>query len=207
MLQFITDSPDPTSTAHQAILAMRGGCKWIQVRMKEATDADVIKAMALIRPHADSYKATVILDDRVHLVNQTKADGVHIGKNDTPPAEARTCLGKKAIIGSTVNSIDDIIALDHTLINYMGMGPYRFTTTKKRLAPTLGLDGYRTIMSQIRIAGITTPVVAIGGINLSDIRSLIATGIHGIAVSGAIAHSDDIVGTTRQFLETIEKQQ
>lgn len=75
--------------------------------------------------------------------------------------------------------------------NYIGCGPFRFTTTKKGLSPILGLEGYRSIMQQVKEAGIDIPIVAIGGITADDIPALMQTGISGIALSGAILRADN----------------
>ena len=91
--------------------------------------------------------------------------------------------------------------------DYIGLGPFRFTQTKSNLSPILGLEGYRSLLTQCRRAGITLPVVAIGGITAADIADLCATGIGGIALSGALLTADDPVGETRTILELIDKNQ
>ena len=202
MLQLITDSPTAEGTAGQALAALRGGCRWVQVRMKYASDEEVEKAIDLILPHCRETGATLIIDDRVELAKRTGADGVHLGKNDMHPLDARAILGPDKIIGATVNTIEDIDNLDLEAIDYLGIGPFRFTTTKKRLAPTLGLDGYREIMTQLRKrSGI--PAVAIGGITLADIPQIMATGVSGIAISGAINRAADPSTATRQIMKSI----
>lgn len=202
-LQFITDAIDADETTRQALAAIEGGCRWVQIRMKDADDAEVLDAARRIIPFARKHGTTVVLDDRGHLVAKSGADGVHIGKEDMPPEEARRILGTDKIIGVTVNSLEDILSVDKRLIDYMGMGPFRFTTTKKRLAATLSLDGYRRILSEARNRGIDTPVVAIGGITLGDVPELMSTGINGIAVSGAISRAENQTEATRHFMELL----
>lgn len=202
-LQFITDGIDADTTTRQALAAIEGGCRWVQIRMKYADDAEVLDAARRIIPFARKHGATVVIDDRVHLVEESGADGVHIGKEDMPPEEARRILGQGKIIGVTVNSLEDVLAVDRSLIDYMGMGPFRFTTTKKRLAATLGVDGYRRILNEVRSRGIDTPVVAIGGITLGDVHELMTTGINGIAVSGAISRAENPTEATRDFMKSL----
>lgn len=202
-LQFITDGIDAEETTRQALAAIEGGCRWVQIRMKDADDAEVLDAARCIIPVARKQGATVVIDDRVHLVGESGADGVHIGKDDMPPEEARRILGSGKIIGVTVNSLEDILSVDRRLIDYMGMGPFRFTTTKKKLAATLGLEGYRRILSEAGTRSIDTPVVAIGGITLGDVPELMTTGINGIAVSGAISRAENPVETTRDFMKSL----
>lgn len=204
-LQFITDGHDVDSTVTQAAEAIAGGCRWVQIRMKDAADSDVLEAARRILPVARASGATVIIDDRVHLVKAAGVDGVHLGKEDMSSAEARSVLGPDAVIGVTVNTLEDILALDHAIIDYMGMGPFRFTTTKKKLAATLGLDGYRNILSEARAAGVTTPVVAIGGITISDVHSLMAVGVNGVAISGAISHAENPAAATQEFLKILNQ--
>lgn len=203
MLQFITDAPTAEATVAQAIAAMEGGCRWVQVRMKDAPDSEVEKAVMALLPDTRALGTILIVDDRVDIVVRTGADGVHLGKDDMPPAEARALLGPDKIIGSTVNTLADIDSLPLDLIDYLGMGPFRFTSTKKRLAPLLGLDGYRRIMSKLRERS-QIPVVAIGGITPDDVAPLLDAGVTGVAVSGAISRAADPREATRTFLALTE---
>lgn len=205
MLQFITHRNDRYDEVAGAEAVLRGGCRWIQLRMKEADDKDIIAAGRAIRRLCDMYGATFILDDRVELVGATGADGVHLGKNDTPPDEARYALGRKAIIGSTANTFEDIDRAALLGADYIGLGPFRFTETKKRLSPILGAEGYSAIMSRCRKEGFALPVVAIGGITAEDIPALMETGISGIAVSGALLNAPDPTAETGKMMEIINR--
>jgi thiamine-phosphate pyrophosphorylase len=118
------------------------------------------------------------------------ATGVHLGKTDMPPAEARRILGDGFIIGGTANTFEDIRRLTDEGVDYIGLGPFRFTATKKNLSPILGLEGYKDILSRCRAAGIALPVLAIGGITVDDIPALMQTGVSGIAVSSAIRQAE-----------------
>ena len=206
MLQFITDGKTAEETVRQAISAIVGGCRWIQIRMKDSPDVEVEEAVKTILPYCRKCLAVLIVDDRVGVVARCGADGVHLGKEDMLPAEARAILGPDRIIGSTVNSLEDIDRLPLDVIDYLGIGPYRFTMTKKRLAPTLGLDGYRRIMIRLRQRS-SIPTVAIGGITEADVVPVMDTGVSGIAVSGAISHAEDPIAATRRFLELLSKIQ
>ncbi len=189
MLQFITHTSDRLEDV------LRGGCRWVQLRMKDATDEEVLAVGAEVHRLCRKYGATFIVDDRVGLVGPLGADGVHLGKNDMAPSEARKILGDK-IIGATANTMEDVERALAEGADYLGIGPFRFTTTKKNLAPVLGLDGYRRIMAR----KIPVPVVAIGGILLDDLRDLKTTGVTGVAVSGLILNSTNPEETTRQIL-------
>lgn len=200
-IQFITHHNDRFGYVDGARMALEGGCKWIQLRMKGATDDEVRSAAAEIQPLCKKHEALFVLDDRVQLAKELKADGVHLGKNDMPVNEARRVLGEEFIIGGTANTFDDIERLYRQGADYIGCGPFRFTTTKQNLAPVLGLDGYFTIVNRMRAAGILLPVVAIGGILYDDIRSIMQTGVRGIAVSGAVLNAADPVAEMRRMLE------
>ena len=191
MIQFISHFTERYSYLEGIRLALEGGLKWVQLRMKDASDADFLRIGKEVRKLCDQHNATFIIDDRVQLVRETGADGVHLGKKDMPIAEARRILGSDAIIGGTANTFEDIEMHYRASANYIGCGPFRFTTTKEGLSPTLGLEGYRSIMQKVREAGIDIPIVAIGGITVSDIPALMQTGIAGIALSGAILRADN----------------
>ncbi|MBR2976109.1 MAG: thiamine phosphate synthase [Alistipes sp.] len=203
-LQFITHHNDRFSYLDSARLALAGGCRWIQLRMKGA-DSQLFEATAReVGALCREYGATFIIDDEVELAKRVGADGVHLGKEDMPVAEARAILGSEAIIGATVNSTEDILGHVHgTMPDYFGCGPFRFTTTKRRLAPTLGLDGYRAIMRQMHEAHISIPVVAIGGIAQEDITPLLECGVDGIALSGSVLNSSNPISYMESIVDTI----
>lgn len=200
MLQFITNPSDRLTIEEQVKLAIQGGCRWIQLRMKDASDEEVAEMARKITPLCKETGTILVIDDRVEVVMQTKVHGVHLGKNDMDPAKAREYLGPHAIIGCTANTADDILALARLDIDYIGLGPFRFTTTKANLSPVIGLEGYRDIISTIRAKGCELPVVAIGGITPEDIPALLETGVNGVAVSGAIINSPDPEATVARIL-------
>lgn len=199
-IQFITHQNDCIGYAEGAKMALEGGCKWIQLRMKDATDDEVRSVAAEIQPLCKQNEAIFLLDDRVELARELHADGVHLGKNDMPVDEARRVLGEEFIIGGTANTFEDIERLASQGADYIGCGPFRFTTTKKNLAPVLGLEGYRDIIENMRRAGIDIPVVAIGGITASDIDDILATGVKGIAVSGSVLTAENPVAMMRTLI-------
>lgn len=199
-LQFITHQTERYSYLDSALMALEGGCKWIQLRMKEAPLDEVERVALELKPLCKQHDALLVLDDHVELTKKLEVDGVHLGKNDMPIAEARRVLGEGFIIGGTANTFDDVKAHYLAGADYIGCGPFRFTTTKKNLSPVLGLEGYRSIIARMEEEGIDLPVVAIGGITYDDIPQLLQTGINGIAMSGSILRADDPVEETRRLL-------
>ena len=199
-LQFITHQTERYSYLDSARMALEGGCKWIQLRMKEAPLDEVEHVALELKPLCKQHDALLVLDDHVELTKKLEVDGVHLGKNDMPIAEERRVLGDGFIIGGTANTFDDVKAHYLAGADYIGCGPFRFTTTKKNLSPVLGLEGYRSIIARMEEEGIDLPVVAIGGITYDDIPQLLQTGINGIAMSGSILRADDPVEETRRLL-------
>lgn len=204
MLQFITHFTDRISYLDSARLALEGGCRWVQLRMKGASASEILQVAAPLRELCNQYQARMILDDHVELVQATGADGVHLGLHDMPIAEARALLGPEALIGGTANTFADIVHHYEQGADYIGCGPFRFTTTKEKLSPVLGLEGYRTLMNQMKQAQIPLPVVAIGGITAADVPAVMQTGVTGIAVSGAVLRADDPVAEMKRFIQLIE---
>ena len=189
-LQFITHYNNVYSYVDSARIALEGGCRWIQLRMKDTEESLLEETAVIVQKMCKDYGATFFIDDHVYLTRKLKADGVHLGKNDMPVAEARKILGDSYIIGSTVNSFQDILSVIETSTpDYFGCGPFRFTSTKKNLSPILGLEGYSDIISRMKDNGIDIPLVAIGGIRKDDIPELLQSGVNGIALSGSILQS------------------
>lgn len=203
MLQFITHYTDTIGYLDSVRIALEGGCRWVQLRMKNATVDEIrpvaLEAMALCKEAG----ATFIIDDHVELVKEIGADGVHLGKNDMPIDEARRILGPDFIIGGTANTFEDVVMHYNNGANYIGCGPFRFTTTKEKLSPVLGLEGYRDIVAKMKDAGIDIPVVAIGGINAEDIPQIMETGITGIALSGTVLRAEDPIAEMRKLVMMI----
>lgn len=206
MLQFISHYNERYSYLDSIRMALEGGCRWVQLRMKEASEEEIIAIGLKVRKLCNQYQATFIIDDHVELVQAVGADGVHLGKKDMPVAQARAILGNDYIIGGTANTFDDVRMHYEGGANYVGCGPFRFTTTKKGLAPILGIEGYQQIIRQMQEAGIHLPVVAIGGITAADIPAILATGVTDIALSGTILNASDPVNKTKEIISKIINQ-
>lgn len=205
MLQFISHYTERYSYLDSIRMALDGGCRWVQLRMKDAADDKVRRVAEEAQRWCRDAGATFIIDDRVELVRQIGADGVHLGKNDMPVDEARTLLGDNFIIGGTANTFDDIRSHYEAGANYIGCGPFRFTTTKKGLAPVLGLEGYTYLIKRAREEGINLPIVAIGGITAEDIPAIMSTGVSGVALSGTVLRAENPVEEMKKLIKITEK--
>jgi thiamine-phosphate pyrophosphorylase len=202
-LQYISQGEtieDQLRNIHQALDA---GCTWIQMRFKNQTTQDTFALAEAVKPLCEEYLATFIVNDNLYLAEQIAADGVHLGLTDTKIDEARALLGTTKIIGGTANTFEDIQNHVQNGCDYIGLGPFRFTATKEKLSPILGLSGYFEILQKMKKNKIEIPVYAIGGITLRDVNPLMETGIHGIAVSGIITESDEKEKLIQQFKEKL----
>lgn len=196
---FISHKTEKYSYLEGIRLALNGGIKLIQLRMKEAKTDDIIKTAEYAKAECRRYNATLIIDDYVEMVVKCGLDGVHLGKNDMPVDKARALLGKDKIIGATANTLTDVKSAANADADYVGLGPFAYTTTKKQLSPILGLSGYRNIVAELKKNNIQIPLYAIGGITSKDIKSILDTGIHGIAVSGAVLSSAKPIEMAKEF--------
>lgn len=160
-----------------------GTSKLVQLRLKGCTDRQYLETAVAAKAICDTYGATLIINDNIDVALKANADGVHLGQHDSTPQEAKNSLPEGKIIGGTANTIDDCLRLIEAGIDYIGLGPYRFTTTKQKLSPILGIEGYTNIISALKAKGYHTPIYAIGGITAADIQAILDTGVHGVAVS------------------------
>jgi thiamine-phosphate pyrophosphorylase len=204
MLQFITNTEAAATPAEQVKGVIAGGCRWVQIRMKDASDEEISRVVEDIKPLCLETETFLILNDRVELAKKLDVGGVHLGKTDMLPSKARMLLGPAAVIGVTANTIDDIKAVRSLDIDYIGMGPYADTHTKKNLAPILGLEGIRNLCTEMEQLEINISHVAVGGIGLADVVPIMEAGSNGIAVSGAIAFADDISKATAEFISALK---
>lgn len=190
-LQYISQGKTIEQQLYNIHQALDAGCDWIQMRFKNQTAKDSFALAEAVKFLCEEYLANFIVNDNLYLAQQIAADGVHLGLSDMKIDEARAILGTTKIIGGTANTFEDIVNHAKNGCDYIGLGPFRFTNTKEKLSPILGLSGYYDILEKLKKNNIEIPIYAIGGITLKDLNPLIETGIHGIAVSGIITKSDE----------------
>lgn len=200
-LHYLTQ--DISNYSHQELtqIACKEGVKWIQLRVKEKAENEYLSIAKDAKAICERHNVKLIINDNVNVAKAVNANGVHLGKTDMRPSLARKILGNECIIGGTANTFEDIQKLTEEGVDYIGLGPYEFTKTKKNLSPTLGIEGYIVILNKCKAAGITIPIIAIGGIQLNDVEKLLKTGVYGIAVSSAINGSNNISKTAREMVE------
>lgn len=198
--QYITNQWSALSILDQTETVCSAGCKWVQLRIKDANKDDWKEIALSVKSICKKYNAKFIVNDNVQLAKEVEADGVHLGMNDLSPELAREILGSDAIIGGTANNFDQIRTLYKQKVDYIGLGPYRFTSTKKNLAPILGVDGYKEIIKECNNYNINIPIIGIGGITPEDISGILETGVYGIAASSIICNSSSPLEITNEIL-------
>ncbi len=203
MLQYITNTHCGRSIPEQVKAVLEGGCRWVQLRMKDASQEEVAEMARQIKPLTDEKEAFLIINDYGGVCRDVNCTGVHLGKTDMLPSKARMELGPLAVIGVTANTFEDIEAVRALDIDYIGMGPFADTRTKENLAPILGISGIANLCNEMNAAEINIAHVAVGGVKLDDVQALLEAGCDGIAVSGAIANADDMVEATRRFISLL----
>jgi thiamine-phosphate pyrophosphorylase len=190
-LQYISQA-DPSGSHIPAIeQALSAGCRWIQLRIKDQSRAYTHEQALQAKALCDTFGAKLIINDDPEIAVAVGARGVHLGLLDMAIPDARKIVGSDMIIGGTANTLEHVLQRVNEGADYVGLGPLRFTSTKKNLSPLLGFEGYQSILNQLSAEAIDIPVVAIGGIAVADVSRLMRLGLYGIAVSGLITHAAD----------------
>lgn len=190
-LQYISQGKTADEQFENIQNALDGGCQWVQLRFKNAGLAELNVLANKVKKVCTAYKATFIMNDHPDIAKASDADGVHLGLADMHVTDARQILGPNKIIGGTANTVNDVLKRINENCNYIGLGPFRFTSTKEKLSPILGIEGLARVIKETGNGGLPVPVYAIGGITLDDIPEIMHTGVYGIAVSGAFTNYPD----------------
>ncbi len=202
-LHYISQQAEDGSHLTAIQQALEAGCKWIQLRVKNQSNKVVLEYAITANKLCKLYGAKLIVDDYPEIALAAGAYGVHLGLQDMPIAQARRIVGDRMIIGGTANTFQHIQQRVDEGVNYIGCGPYRFTTTKEKLSPIVGLRGYEKLAEQMLAANIKIPVIAIGGILYEDVAAIMQTGLYGVAISGAITFSDNREQTVKQIYQQL----
>lgn len=200
-------SQDLPGSDHPTLIrkACEAGVRWVQLRLKNLPNTEILSIAEEVRYICKLYRATFILNDHVKIAAKVEADGVHLGKKDMSPEEARKILGPDVIIGGTANTLEDLRKLHKMPIDYIGLGPLRFTTTKEQLSPVLGVEGYRFLIGQARKEGLQLPIIGIGSVRLEDIEPLLEAGVYGVAMASLINKSDQKEEIVNRALQTLAR--
>lgn len=171
---------------------------------KPQTFGELVAQSKSIKAVCQTNGLPLIVNDNVYAALESGADGVHLGKEDIHPRVARTILGPSFLIGCTANTFDDIRRAADAGADYIGLGPYRYTQTKAKLSPLLGLQGYAQIMEKCRQYNLNIPVFAIGGIQYADLEALLQTGVYGVCAAAAINLAEKPEAEAGKWLNLLE---
>jgi thiamine-phosphate pyrophosphorylase len=186
------------TTLEIAAAAIRGGVSCIQLREKTCSTREFIDEALAIRSLLARHEIPLIINDRVDVALAVKADGIHLGQKDMPCSMARQLIPESMIVGISVESLDDAIAAQKDGADYLGVSPIYPTPTKTDTAQALGLEGLRSIRSEVNL-----PLVGIGGLNADNAAAVIYNGADGVAVVSAIVAADDPEAATRDLIEIV----
>ncbi|MCV9385827.1 thiamine phosphate synthase [Reichenbachiella ulvae] len=190
-LHYISQETNGKSHVENIEEACKAGVDWVQLRVKNKTDDELLSIAKEAKEVCKKHKAKLIINDHVQVAKKVKAHGVHLGKQDMAPKEAREILGDRPYIGGTANTWEDIQRLAEAKVDYIGLGPFRHTETKDNLSPVLGIKGISAILNNMIIEDLHIPIIAIGGIQVEDVFDLQLSGCHGVAIASLINTSED----------------
>ncbi|HZJ36750.1 MAG TPA: thiamine phosphate synthase [Gillisia sp.] len=203
-LHYISQGDSPEGHLENIHKACSAGVELVQLRIKNIDEVNLLKTAEKAREITGNHQARLIVNDHYKIAKTVKADGVHLGKADSPPTEARKHLYSWQIIGGTANTVQDCRTLIEKKVDYIGLGPFRFTTTKDNLSPVLGVKGYASLLEELKTE---TPIIAIGGITIEDVIAILETGVYGIATSGELTKDFSKINRFHNRLQTGTKQE
>jgi len=185
-LQYISKGATPNEHLTHIENVCKAGCQWVQLRLKEVDLETHLEIAKKARKITLEYGATLIINDNIGIASLCNADGVHLGLEDTCPLEARKQLPKDSIIGGTCNTLEQALYQISKGVDYLGIGPFKHTVTKKKLSPILGKEGISKTVNALLEKNHNLPIVAIGGITKQDLEAVVTTGVSQVALSGAL---------------------
>ncbi len=200
-LYLVTDDQQDLSTLCRVVKqAIAGGVSLVQVREKQGDVRTFIERAAAVKAVLSGSGVPLIINDRVDVALAVDADGVHLGQSDMPATLARQLLGPDKLIGLSVENEQQFEQAQSLPVDYLGLSAIFATPTKTNTVKHWGLDGLNWAMARSRL-----PMVAIGGLNTSNIGAVAQTGLQGIALVSAISHAPDPQQAARDLRLLIEQ--
>jgi thiamine-phosphate pyrophosphorylase len=197
---YLTQDSPHRSHIEQVEIACQAGINWIQYHCLTKTDEELIDEIHQVAAICDDWGATLILTQHYHLLDKVDAQGVHIENVNADLSQIRQLIGDDKTLGASAITVERLLKLQSTgIVDYCGYGPFAYTDSKFNRYPLLGFQAYRELEKH----PVTIPVIAVGGIQLTDVENLMETAITGIAVSGAINNSPDPQGMLKAFYQKI----
>lgn len=193
-LVVITDTHSRFNHEQLARLACAGGAGMIQFRDKQLPDGEFARAALLVRDVCWEHGVPMIINDRVEIARDVRADGVHVGRGDMAVEKARELLGPEAIIGASAGSTDEAREAEDAGADYIGFGHIYPTASKLKTTPPVGLAALSKACAAVKI-----PIIAIGGITADNAADAIRAGAWGVAVIGAVCAEVDPYAATQRL--------
>ena len=176
----------------------------VQLRDKQGSTRTMVEEARALRAVLEPKEIPLLVNDRVDVALAAEADGVHIGQDDIAPADARLLLGRRAIIGLSVKTLEQAKTAPLDLLDYVAIGGVYGTTSKDNTAAPIGIGGLRTIVEAIRARAARYPICAIAGINAGNAADVIAAGADGVAVISALSLAPDPQTAARELRAVID---
>lgn len=202
-LHFITHDIPQHSHINQVQIACEAGAKWVQYRCLSKNDDELLLDLDQIGSICDDWGATLIVTNHIHLKGKADIQGFHMEDLTTDFVALRKQIGEEYTLGGSAHQFDELVRLANEGADYVGFGPYAYTTTKANSFSSLGLEGYTDVINRLKMANIDLPILAVGGIGLADVAPLLETGIYGIAVSSAINQAADRYEAYQDFYQSL----
>lgn len=206
IVYYISQGSTPEQHLKHIKQMVNHGVDWVQLRLKEISKKEVLQTALNANAYCRDKGAHLIINDYPEIAQAVDAAGVHLGKQDQDPGLVRKLLGCKMLIGGTANTWEDCLELINKKVDYIGLGPLRFTETKKNLSPILGIESYQTILKKMQQQPHPIPIIAIGGINLDDIADLQNCGVSGVALSAYLHRQNNIRRAVQQIKQSFNTQ-
>ncbi|WP_028887440.1 thiamine phosphate synthase [Tenacibaculum ovolyticum] len=203
-LHYITQGKTAQEHLDNIQNACASGAEWVQLRLKGFDPKTILETAKKAREITGHFQTRLIINDYYKVAKEVNADGVHLGKSDACPIKVRAYLGKFYSVGGTANTLEDCKKLLEKKVDYIGLGPFQFTETKKNLSPVLGVEGYQQIVKELQTE---TPIIAIGGITLDNVTDVLKTKVYGVAASGVITKDFTSIPVFHKILNTPSMQE
>jgi len=203
-LHYITHDIPHLTHIEQVQNACEAGAKWIQYRCLSKADDELLKDINAIAEICDDWGTTLIVTNHINLNGKADIQGFHIEDMDADFLELRKKVGDDITLGGSANTVENLIRLAKDGADYVGFGPFAATDTKPNNYPLVTLEEYQNAIHGLKKSGLNMPVLAVGGIKIYDVETLMRTGIYGIAVSGAINFADDFIEAYQDFYEAVK---
>ena len=181
-----------------------GSATLVQLRDKHGSTRQLVEEARELTMVLAPLDIPLLINDRVDVALAAEADGVHIGQDDMSPADARLLLGRTAIIGLSVKTVEQARAAPLELLDYVGIGGVYGTTSKEDAKAPIGLSGFNTVAQAIRARDPKFPICGIAGINQSNAADVIMQGADGVAVISALSMAGDPTVAARDLLSEVD---